>query len=543
MIEQLNIKNIAIIEELSVDFNSNLNILSGETGAGKSIIIDSLSFLLGAKTNISIRKGAESGEVSGVFFIEEKNRTEVSELISIDEDNKILITRIISSKNTIKINGKTSTLSILRELSPLLIDIHGQFEHSFLINESKHIGLLDWFCDYKAEGVKENLKDLIESYKQINEKISTLTEKVSEERVELLNEYIEEFEALKLKPNEEDLISERLKFLHNHKDNAENFSKATDLVYYDALFKITEAKKLLRNTEYEPQLESIRISLDELGRDLKNTNLRLDISELSNLENRFSEIQKLKRKHIREYDELFTYHDELIEELDGMQNLAENLNVLNAEKKEIQSKIVEGCNILHNFRLQAKEKLETSVISNLKELNMPNVIFNVAIEKKQSLSANGNDNVVFLISPNLGEELKPLAKTASGGEMSRVMLALKSTLAKNNKTGTFVFDEIDTGVSGRTAQKMAEKLQELATEKQILCISHLPQIAAMADSHFLIEKTQNDGKTVSNVRELSKDEVINELARLIGGAKITENTLNAAYEMKEQALLRKNGEI
>ncbi|MCL2610291.1 MAG: DNA repair protein RecN [Defluviitaleaceae bacterium] len=535
MIEQLTIKNIAIIEELNIEFNTNLNILSGETGAGKSIIIDSLSFLLGAKTPISVRKGTEIGEVSGVFFIEEKNRNEASELVDLAEDNRILIVRTISSKNTIKINGKTSTLSILRGLSSLLIDIHGQFEHSYLINEARHIGLLDWFCDEKMAEVKENLKVSIESYKKVNEKITDLTEKASEERIEMLNEYIEEFETLKLKPNEEDKIAERLKFLHSYKDNAENFSKATELVYYDALLKITEAKKLLRSTEYEGQLESIRISLDELGRELKNTNLRLDINELSNLESRFSEIQKLKRKHIREYDELLTYHNELIEELNGMQNLAEHLNTLNTEKKEIQSKIVSDCEALHKFRLEAKKTLEISVTKNLKELNMPNVIFSVSVEKKQSLSANGNDNVSFLISPNLGEELKPLAKIASGGEMSRVMLALKSTLAKNNKTQTFVFDEIDAGVSGRTAQKMAEKLQVLANEKQILCISHLPQIAAMADSHFLIEKIQSDGKTRSNVRELSEDEVINELARLIGGAKITENTLNAAHEMKELA--------
>lgn len=535
MIEQLTIKNIAIIEELNIEFNTNLNILSGETGAGKSIIIDSLSFLLGAKTPISVRKGTEIGEVSGVFFIEEKNRNEASELVDLAEDNRILIVRTISSKNTIKINGKTSTLSILRGLSSLLIDIHGQFEHSYLINEARHIGLLDWFCDEKMAEVKENLKVSIESYKKVNEKITDLTEKASEERIEMLNEYIEEFETLKLKPNEEDKIAERLKFLHSYKDNAENFSKATELVYYDALLKITEAKKLLRSTEYEGQLESIRISLDELGRELKNTNLRLDVNELSNLESRFSEIQKLKRKHIREYDELLTYHNELIEELNGMQNLAEHLNTLNTEKKEIQSKIVSDCEALHKFRLEAKKTLEISVTKNLKELNMPNVIFSVSVEKKQSLSANGNDNVSFLISPNLGEELKPLAKIASGGEMSRVMLALKSTLAKNNKTQTFVFDEIDAGVSGRTAQKMAEKLQVLANEKQILCISHLPQIAAMADSHFLIEKIQSDGKTRSNVRELSEDEVINELARLIGGAKITENTLNAAHEMKELA--------
>ncbi|MCL1924954.1 MAG: DNA repair protein RecN [Defluviitaleaceae bacterium] len=541
MIEQLTIKNIAIIEELTVNFNSSLNILSGETGAGKSIIIDSLSFLLGSKTPISVRAGAEVGEVLGVFFINEKNREEVGNIAPLEEDGKILISRTISSKkNTIKINGKTSTLAILRELSAMLIDIHGQFEHSYLINEAKHIGLLDWFCNPELVKIKENLAASINEYKNINEKITSLSEKASEERILLLNEYIEEFELLKLKPNEEDQIAERLKFLHNYKDNSENLSKAAELVYYDALLKITEAKKLLRNTQYEEQLESLRISLDDLGRDLKSTNLKLDMNELVNLELRFSEIQKLKRKHIREYDELLTYHKELIDELEGMQNLAQNLNELNILRKDIQGNIVKDCETMHNFRLEAKQVLEIEITKTLKDLNMPNVIFNVSIEKKQSLSANGNDNVSFLISPNLGEELKPLAKIASGGEMSRVMLALKSTLAKNNKTQTFVFDEIDTGVSGRTAQKIAEKLGIMSKEKQILCISHLPQIAAMADSHFLIEKVQHEGKTRSNMRELLGDEIINELARLIGGAKITENTLNAANEMKELAINLKN---
>ena len=531
MIERLTIKNIAIIEEVNIEFGASLNVISGETGAGKSIIIGALAFLLGAKVPISIRTGTDSGEISGVFSIGKNIREEINELVDIDEDDKIIITRTISSKNSLKINGKIQPLSILREISPFLIDIHGQFEHSFLINESKHIGLLDWFCPKEMIEIKEEVSKTIDNYKEINEKLLKLKEKTSDERIELLKEYIEEFNTLNLKKGEEEDISKKLKLLHNHKENAENISKATSLVYYESLGKISEAKKLLKTTPYENRLEEIRISIEELGRELKNTNLSLDVNLLSDLENRFLEIQKLKRKHRREYDELLTYHGQLSEELNEISNTEKLIENLNTKKANIQKKIFSLCDILYNFRLEAKKLLENSITANLKDLNMPNVVFNISIEKKQSVNKEGNDSVAFLISTNLGEDLKPLAKVASGGEMSRVMLALKCTLAKNNKTQSFVFDEIDTGVSGRTAQKMAEKIALLGKEKQILCISHLPQIAAMADDHFLIEKLQEKSKTETTVKKLEEIEITNELARLIGGAKITNNTLNAATEM------------
>lgn len=545
MIEQLYIKNVTIIEELEMNFAPGLNILSGETGAGKSIIMESVAFILGGRLSSDfIRRGREMASVSALVLVNPENLDFLSNFdIPMEEDKKLLITRTITSsgKNNLRINGKSFPMAILKEIGSLLVDIHGQFEHHNLINQAKHIHLLDKFCD--LDEPKADLAKNLDEYKKLNDEIKKI--ETEQENIDNLREILEELDKLDLKPGEEEEIANRITYLNNHKEIGEGIAEAAELLGEDnsALGQISKALRVLRKIEHLDDnvsttienLENINTQLAELIGKLSPDD-SFDANELAELEARINTIYSVKRKYKKETEELLAYHKETAEELSLIEGGQLSLDKLKSRLKSTGEQVINICNRITSLRQIAKELLETEIVKNLVELNMENVKFSVSLEKKQTFSPNGNDIVEFLISPNLGEPLKPLAKIASGGEMSRVMLALKVVLSHANTIQTFVFDEIDAGVSGRTAQKVALKLRDLAETKQILCITHLPQIAAMANEHFLIEKRTKEDSTYTTITPLKGDAAIGELARLIGGTQITENTLTAAKEMKQMAI-------
>lgn len=558
MIEHLSIKNVTIIEELEISFCKGLNIISGETGAGKSIIIDSLGFILGNKANKDfIRRGCDSALVEGLFYINSDKTLNTLKGIGIDIDNdrSILISRNLSlnGKNHLRINGKLYTLAMLKEISPLLVDIHGQHENQLLLNPTKHIILLDRFCGDKIDGYKDELLSLIKAYKETLFKINSISNKDTEDKITKLNYNIEEIENSMLKPDEEEHLQQRKKILISHKTLALDTNKAIDLLYgtneeTGAIDKILNAIKLVTNISYLDKsklplvenLEAASIQLDDVIRQLRQYDTQYDPNELLEIETRLDHIYNLKRKYGNNIEEILNYNKKMRLELDLILENLKLMDKLKEDKKILQNKIIKKCNEISYLRKETAESLQTQIESNLKELGMKNAIFKINIDKVNEFNNNGNDKVEFLISTNLGEPLKGIYKIASGGEMSRVMLALKVVMSNIYNIDTFIFDEIDTGVSGRTAQKVAEKLAIISKNKQILCITHLPQIAAMGDKHFLIEKSYTNGKTLTNITNLNNKLIIEELARLIGGAKITETTITAAHEMKEMAQMLKN---
>ena len=547
MIKAINIKNVALIKELSIDFSKNLNILSGETGAGKSIIIDSINFCMGGKAGSDfVRRGEEMATVNIMLrinsditlsFLEDNN-------IPIVEDNLILINRSLSSsgKSNLRINGKVVTISVLKELSSQFIDIHGQFEHQFLLNEKQHINLLDKFCPDKLQTLKIDLSNSIEEYKKINLEISIIESQTSD--LDNLTEEMKEIEALSLKSGEEDEVLAKIKYLANFREISENISKAIFLMYPEdgARSRVLRATRYIRNIEEMidvndiiESLENVGLQIEDINNNLKHRATDFDQKQLEQLEERLATIHSAKRLYRRDIDDIILLGEELKQKISDIENKSFILEGLKNKRKEFKNSIVEFCNRITDLRISAKELLEKEIISNLQDLGMKNVNFSAELTKKSTFGTNGNDNVRFLISANIGEPLKPLAKIASGGEMSRVMLSLKIVLSQGNSVESFIFDEIDTGVSGRAAQLVANKLHDFSQHKQILCITHLPQIAAMADSHFLIEKTSEEYETITNINFLADDEITNEIARLIGGARITETTMKAAKEMKELA--------
>ncbi|MCL1995649.1 MAG: DNA repair protein RecN [Defluviitaleaceae bacterium] len=544
MLENIYIKNVALIPELELNFSPNLNILSGETGAGKSIIIDSINFVSGGRVTADfVRRDADMASVTALFSVAKTTATYLSRQdIPIEDDNKIIIKRTINKegKTTLRINGKTAPLATLKNLN--IIDIHGQFEHQFLLNEKHHMNLLDQFCPSNMPWLKAQLSETINDYKAVNERITQIESQNS--NIVTLQEDIEELDSLNITTGEEEEILKEIKYLSNYRQIGEAITNSLDMLAHEdgAEDKIGKATKYLagiaehlENEAILQELENISMQLQEIVISLSHQNVEFDQNRLAELEGRLSILHQAKRKYKMELEEILAHHQNLKKQLQEIEGASIEITKLKNSRKILQDSIIEACKNLTDMRTEAKTVLEAKIINNLQELGMENVRFEIDIQKKSTFGPAGNDMVAFLISPNLGEELKPLAKIASGGEMSRVMLSLKIVLSQDTGLNTFVFDEIDTGVSGRTAQKVAHKLHLLAKEKQILCITHLPQIAAVASTHFLIEKTATTKDTTTTVQTLIGEEITKELARLIGGAEITDNTMAAARELKEMA--------
>lgn len=559
MLESLKIQNVALIDKLEIDFGRGLNILSGETGAGKSIIIDSINFVLGERTGKDfIRSGETQASVEAFLYIEDEAvfGSFADMGIEPEEDKSLLLFRSITEdgKNVCRVNGKTVTIGMLKEISSLLIDVHGQHEHQSLLNASRHIELLDRFCGSELSELLAKFAVEFKEYKENEKAIKAVSGDESERayKIELYTYQIKEIEAAALKPNEDGILSERKKLINNAERLITASSSALSLLYGDgsdelsALDKISKAAEHIGfiaglDTTKQPiaeQLNAVYAQLDDLIRDFRKycDGLESDPREIDEIEGRLDLIYRLKKKYGQSVTEILEFCESAKQKLEQIENSGQTLELLYAKREEKSRKIKGLCGEISVLRQSAASKIQKEIEIILKELGMKDAKFEIAMNKKDEFTANGLDNVEFLISPNQGEPLKPLSKIASGGEMSRVMLALKTALADFDNIDTFIFDEIDAGVSGRTAQQVAEKLFLISKKHQILCITHLPQIAAMGDNNYLIEKKSDNGKTNTTMFKLDYDDSVKELARLIGGAEITQTTLDAAKEMKEQAL-------
>lgn len=555
MLEKLCVNNFALIDELEIDFGPGLNVLSGETGAGKSIIIGSLNFVLGGKADKDIIKtDCDMTEVSALILIEsDEIKDELKNFdVEVGEDGYILIKRTFNrnGKSQCKINGKVATVSMVKEISAFLVDIHGQHDHQSLLNPKSHIVMLDRLCGSTLETELLMLGDKYSEYRNISKKLKEIdiNDKDIQDKIDLYTYQVNEIEAAALKLGEDEALAERRNILLNCVKLQGYVNDCLDNLYRNensAAEGIGCAVKSLSSiAEIDESQEKILEALNDAYAIVEDVvklvrayeeNIDSDPDELDEVEERLQVIYELKNKYGNTIERILTYRDKVVEKL----NLIENSEALALEysekKKKLETEIRKLCSKISEIRRNVAEKAEKKIVSTLKELSMENAEFKINITEKEGFDENGFDNVEFLISANRGEKIKPLSKIASGGEMSRVMLALKNILADVDNIDTFVFDEIDTGISGRTAQKVAEKILNVSKVHQILCITHLPQIAAMADNNYLIEKNNVGDRTCTNIVELFGEKVYNELARLIGGAEITKSTLEAAKEMKLMA--------
>lgn len=547
MLTQLHIENIAVIEKADIEFRKGLTVLTGETGAGKSIIVDSLGAVLGARTSRElVRTGADKGVVTAVF--ETNNADKWLEDNDIDLEDEIIIQRRISAegKNSCRVCGVPVSVSQLRELGALLLDIHGQNDGRQLMDEANHLAYLDGYGDY-GETI-DRFKSAYADYKACKKEIQRLSmDEIEKERMaDSLQYQIDELEKAQLKVGEEEELTAKRDLLRNSEKLTEALNGAYNALYaadQNAQSLTDEASALigraaviaddLRETaDIIENASSLLFDASERIRDFRDS-LEFSPEEYDNIESRLSLIKKLRRKYNMDEEAMLAHLDDCRRKLSELEYAGDMLIKLNKQLEKHIDNCKKIAAELSEKRRAAAESLEKRIVSELKDLSMPSVRFSVSVEPLESdvgFDATGADDVKFLISANVGEALGRISKIASGGELSRIMLAMKTVFSKNDPIETMVFDEIDTGVSGIAAQRVGEKMSDLSRGKQVLCITHLPQIAAIADNHDLIEKTERNGRTYTEVRELNRKGRALELARMHGGDNISELTLASAEE-------------
>ena len=550
MLLNLHVKNLAIIDEVDIDFTSGLNIITGETGAGKSIIIGSINLALGAKVSKDIiRDGAPFALVELVFSYSDYSVKKLLEDAAIEcEGNEIIISRKITSNRSVsKVNGETVTLSFVHQLAELLIDIHGQHDNKMLINSTEHINILDDFICDEANELFIGISDTYKEYMRLKKEYSSLDmDNDSRLReISLLEYEINEIKSAALKPDEDKILDEEYKLMSNMENITAIMGNALSLTENECIDSVSRSiRELNRISGISQDVDSMIKVLSE-AESLLNDFIRevhnyideneFDFNEFEVLEKRVDLINGMKAKYGDSIAKILNYAIENEQRLEELQNhdirlkdILDNLN-LTTERLNVL------CSELSKIRKDKAKLICASIVESLKDLNFNDADFSMEFTKKDSFTSRGFDEVNFLIKSNTGEGFKPLSKVASGGELSRVMLAIKSVIAGTQNMEAFIFDEIDAGISGRTAQAVAEKLTELAHNRQIICITHLAQIAAMADSHYVIEKNVENDRTFTNIRLLEKEEQTFELSRIIGGAQITDTVISSAKEMKKLA--------
>ncbi|MCR8745243.1 DNA repair protein RecN [Romboutsia lituseburensis] len=556
MILELYMKNCALVEELRLNIDENLNILTGETGSGKSIIIDALGLCLGEKYDRSfLRKGTDKGLVEVVFYSQNSNLKKVLQEndLELDEDKLLVITRIIyaDGKSVARVNGRTVKMGVLKQIASTLIDVHGQHQTQALFNKETHIEFLDLFGEFELEEFKHDYKEIYVQYSEVKRALNILTENKDDmqiqREIDLLKFQINEIESANLSKDEyEDLLKQRDVYRNSEKIYSNlNLSyqslydgsvNAVDLIgnAVRELSAISEYDKSL--SDYNNDIERIMYELQDISREIRNykENINFEPYELEQIELRVDEINNLRRKYGDTIDEIFEYYNNIKARLDEILNRDEKVEELKAEILKLEKALSVKAQALTNARKNVAIKLEEALLLELKSLNMKNVIFKVNFEES-IFTSNGKDDIEFMISFNLGEDIKPIYKVASGGEMSRFMLAFKTILSDIDQIDTLVFDEIDTGISGIAAQIVGEKLGNIGKKKQVICITHLPQIAANADTHYCIEKSTSNERTFTTIRKLNYEQKKDEIARLIAGSNITEKTMEHATEIIELA--------
>ena len=546
MLSLLHIENIAVIERAEISFGRGFHVLTGETGAGKSILIDAISAILGERSyRDMIRTGADKASVRAVF-------TDVPQYPWFEEngveyDPEVVIQRDIylDGRNTCRVNGALVTVTILHKLGIQLINIHGQHDSASLFDENNHLVFLDDFAENHP--LRETYAEKYAAVDNLNREIQRLSMDEGEKlrKLEMLKYQIAEIENAELEAGEDEVLEERRKVLQNAEKLSDGLNSAVESLYGGddtdgAISLISNAQRdMARLSRYtdtfndlQEKLTDLMYSLQDAAEELRDQRDDLSYSgdELERIEERLDVIHRLRRKYGADCAEILAYLDNARRELDEIEFSDDHLDKLKRKLLKAEKEAWAAAYALRDSRISAAEKLSERILDELSQLDMPKVQFSCVFTELE-LTANGADSVAFYMSANAGEALKPMSKVASGGELARIMLAIKNVLAQQDQVPTLIFDEVDTGVSGRAAVKVAEKLHSIAGNKQVLCITHLPQIAARGDNHMLISKSERDGRTYTTVTPLDREGRKQELARIIGGANITETTLKSAEEM------------
>ena len=553
MLQSLYVKNLALIDEMEVDFKNGLNILTGETGAGKSIILGSINLALGGRySSDMLRNEEETGLVELTFVVESESQIALlKEKDIFPEDGAVILSRkMIGKRSTSKINGETVTASVLKEVASILIDIHGQHEHQSLLYKKNHLSILDSFAKDTMYDVKQQVSEHYQVYKVLKEELeaSSLDEKERLKEASFLEYEIKEIEEANLKMGEDETWEEEYRRMLNGKKITESIDEVygyTNASNQNASDMLSRAIRALQDAarydekaeELYSQLSEVDGLLNDFNHELSDYRSSLEFSDedFYETEKRLNEINHLKLKYGNTISEIFTYWKEKEERLIKLQDYDHYLETLQKKLKEAESELAMASLMLSNLRKEAAKKLGKVIREGLLDLNFLDVQFEIVFRDLDDYTANGKDEVEFMISMNPGEPMKPLGEVASGGELSRIMLAIKTVMAEKDRIETLIFDEIDVGISGRTAQKVSEKMAVIGRNHQVICITHLAQIAAMADAHYAIEKKVSNGKTKTMITLLDKEQEIAELARILGGAEITDMVIQSAAEMKELA--------
>ncbi len=557
MLRSLHVKNLALIDEAEVEFGEGLNILSGETGAGKSIIIGSINLALGGKVQKEmLRENADAALVELIFEVKEENiKAALAAMdVSVEDDMLIMSRKITGGRSVARINGETVPASKVKEAAALLIDIHGQHEHQSLLSKKKHLEILDDYAKAELQLPKETLKKDYRTYRAIEEELeqNSMDEEQRLRELSFLEYEWHEIDEADLTAGEDETLESEYKKFANGKKIVEALSHAyeytkggadgaSDLISR-SLRELSAVSDFDRTVQgFSEELLEIDNLLSDFNREISDYLQEADFDEehFFETEKRLDLINHLKSKYGDSVEQILEGQKKREEKIEQLKDHDAYVAKLRAEQKKAQEVFQADCAKVSKIRKKYAKKLTEEVQKALIDLNFLDVRFTMEFKEAENPNANGMDDAEFLISTNPGEPLKPLSKVASGGELSRIMLAMKAVLAKNDSIGTLIFDEIDAGISGRTAQMVSEKMNVIGKSHQVICITHLPQIAAMADVHFLIEKSVVGENTVSRIRPLEKEESVAELARMIGGVAITDTVLKSAREMKELALHEK----
>lgn len=550
MLINLHVKNLALIDEADVFFDEGLNILTGETGAGKSILLGSINLALGAKASRDIL--GKHGDYASVELLFQVDASTVSALAAKDifvTDNQVLISRkFTENRNIMKINGENVTLATVRDITSLLIDIHGQHEHQSLIYPANHLQILDRYARHELEVTMKEYSKAFEEYRTLEHRLSEfdMDEEQRKRNLDFLEYEINEIEAAAIHPGEDGSLEAEYRRAKNSRKIAEALAQAEKCVNSDDCDNATELigrayKAVSEVMQYDENMEGLASQLSDIESLISDferelsvymSGLEFDEEKYSQLEERLDVINNLKAKHGGSIESVLAALEAKKQKYDFLNEYEANRRLVLAELEKSHDKLVKTADNISKIRKEAAAGLEKEITQALMELNFLSVDFRIDFKPLEKPSANGMDHVEYLISVNPGEEPKPLAKVASGGELSRIMLAIKTVLADQDEIDTLIFDEIDTGISGRTAQMVANKLDQIAEKRQVICITHLPQIAAMAKKHFGIIKSIRDNKTVTNITELDYDGSVMELARMLGGDSITDTAVSNARELK-----------
>lgn len=558
MLIELNIKNFALIQELSVEFGAGFNILSGETGAGKSILIDTIDYVLGGKfSKDQIRHGEDKTMVEAIFSIENNEIYDVLEELGIEKDEMLIIRRetTLNGKSLIKVNNRSVILSQLKKIREKLLDIHGQHQNQNLLNKGTHILYIDEFYYDKIKDLLKNYEILRNDYIENINKINALTEKENGEKLaDYIKFQIEDIEKANLKVNEEEDLKDEFNMLSNAEKISNSLVKSygylnssnEGISVLEGLSKVIYELSLVENhseliKEKKVQIEESFYNLEEVTREIRDigSEIQYDEDRLAQINERIYTISLYKKKYGNSIQEILdnlknlkNKYNELVNAEKIIDELKENLIIIEEKMKNIGKK-------LHDLRVEASKILEVNIKKELSYVGLEKAIIKIEVNLTDEMNLRGYDEVQFLVSANPGEPLKPLEKVLSGGELSRIMLALKCVFVDKDKIPTLIFDEIDTGISGAIGKRVGEKMYEVSLKHQVLCITHLPQIAALSDNHYFVSKNVLEGKTFTSIKMLERKDKIREIAKMIGGDEISEVAIENASEMVKFAELKK----